>query len=253
MSKFYNPKKTRGIFNPSSEEPFKLSRSKIDLFLSCSRCFYLDRRLGIGRPPGFPFNLNTAVDTLLKKEFDIHRVKKTSHPFMEKYGIDAIPFQHEKIDEWRNNWKGVQYLHEPTNFLVTGAIDDVWINSKKELIVADYKATSKKSEVSLDADWQITYKRQAEIYQWLLRKNGFKVSNTAYFVYCNGITDKEAFDQKIEFSVKVIPYEGSSDWIDNTLKDIRNCLTGEEIPEMNKDCDYCLYRKELAKTENWSE
>ena len=253
MSKFYSPKKTRGIFNPESKEPFRISRSKIDLFLNCQRCFYLDRRLGIGRPPGFPFNLNTAVDTLLKNEFDIHRVEKTSHPFMKEYGIDAIPFQHEKMDEWRNNWKGVQYLHEPTNFLVTGAIDDVWINSKKELIVVDYKATSKKTEVSLDADWQIAYKRQVEIYQWLLRKNGFKVSNTSYFVYCNGITDDKAFDQKIEFSVKVIPYEGSTDWVDNVLKDILNCLTDKDIPEMNKDCDYCLYRKEMAKTESWAE
>ena len=251
MSKFYTPKKTRGIFNPNSKEPFKISRSKIDLFLSCPRCFYLDRRLGIGRPPGFPFNLNTAVDTLLKNEFDIHRTEKTSHPFMEKYGIDAIPFQHEKMDEWRNNWKGIQYLHEPTNFLVTGAIDDIWVNSKKELIVVDYKATSKKTEVSLDADWQIAYKRQVEIYQWLLRKNGFKVSNTSYFVYCNGIVDDKVFDQKIEFNVKVIPYEGSTDWINNTLEDIRNCLIEESIPEMDQECDYCLYRKELAKTENW--
>jgi len=251
MSQYYNPKKTRGLFDPNSKESFKISRSKIDLFLSCPRCFYLDRRLGIGRPPGFPFNLNTAVDTLLKKEFDIHRAEKTSHPFMEKYGVDAIPFQHEKMDEWRNNWKGVQYLYEPTNFLVTGAIDDIWINPKKELIVADYKATSKKSEVSLDADWQITYKRQVEIYQWLLRKNGFKVSNTAYFVYCNGITDKEAFDQKIEFNVKVLPYEGNSDWVDGVLENIHDCLMGENIPEMNQDCDYCRYRKELSKTESW--
>ena len=204
MSKYYNPKKTRGIFNPTSKEPFRVSRSKIDLFLSCPRCFYLDRLMGISRPPGFPFNLNTAVDTLLKKEFDIHRVGQTAHPFIKEYGIDAIPFQHEKIDEWRDNWKGVRYLHDPTNFLITGAIDDVWINSNKELIVVDYKATSKQKEVSLDADWQITYKRQVEIYQWLLRKNGFKVSNTAYFVYCNGRTDKESFDQKIEFRVKLI-------------------------------------------------
>jgi len=172
---------------------------------------------------------------------------------MEKCSIDAIPFQHEKIDEWRNNWKGVQYLYEPTNFLVTGAIDDVWINSKKELIVVDYKATSKQKEVSLDADWQITYKRQVEIYQWLLRKNGFKVSNTAYFVYCNGRTDKESFDQKIEFNVKLIPYEGNSDWVEGALKDIYNCLINENIPEMDKNCDYCRYRKELAKTESWTE
>ena len=251
MSKYYSPRKTRGIFVPGSKEPFKISRAKIDSFLNCPRCFYLDRRLGIGRPPGYPFNLNNAVDHLLKKEFDIHRVNKTVHPLMEKYGIDAIPFQHEDIEDWRNNWKGVQYLHEPTNFLVTGAIDDVWINPQKELIVADYKATSKQGKISLDADWQITYKRQVEIYQWLLRKNGFKVSNTSYFVYCNGLTDKEAFDQKIEFDVAVLPYRGDSGWVDGTLGDIHKLLVSDTIPDMNEDCDYCRYRRELSKEEQW--
>src|SRR3989338_3788923 len=62
--------RTRNIFNPKSKEPFKLSRSKIELFLQCPRCFYVDRRLGIGRVSGPPFTLNTATDTLLKKEFD---------------------------------------------------------------------------------------------------------------------------------------------------------------------------------------
>ena len=51
----------RGKYNPSEERYFKLSRSKVELFIDCKRCFYLDRRLGIGRPPGFPFNLNSAV------------------------------------------------------------------------------------------------------------------------------------------------------------------------------------------------
>ncbi len=250
MSKYYNSKRTSGLFRPKSKKPFKLSRSKIDLFLNCPKCFYLDRRLGIGRPPGYPFTLNSAVDNLLKNEFDIHRANGSAHPLMEEYGIDAIPFQHKKIDEWRNNWKGVRHLHEPTNFLITGAIDDVWINPDKELIVTDYKATSKKKEVTLDADWQIAYKRQVEIYQWLLRKNGFKVSDTTYFVYCNGKKDK-AFNKKIEFKVKVIPYEGDDSWIEGTLKDMKKCLMQNEIPEMGDDCDYCMYRKETSKVEEW--
>ena len=73
MPKYYNPKRTKNIYDPASKNPFKLSRSKIDLFLECPRCFYLHRRLGVGRPPGYPFTLNVAVDALLKKEFDIHR------------------------------------------------------------------------------------------------------------------------------------------------------------------------------------
>lgn len=249
MSQFYNPKRTRNLFDPKSKDPFKLSRSKIDLFLECPRCFYFDRRLGVSQPPGYPFNLNRAVDDLLKKEFDIHRAKKSRHPFMEEYGIDAVPFEHEKMNEWRDTRKGVQYLHQPTNLLITGAIDDIWINPERELIVVEYKATSKNEEVSLDADWQEGYKRQIEIYQWLLRQNGFNVSNTSYFVYCNGKTDSEAFDKKIEFDVKVIPYEGDDSWVEQAIVDAHKCLMSNFIPEMAKDCDFCAYRRELAKIE----
>lgn len=101
MSQYYkNPKRGRNIYDPTSDKPFKISRSKIDAFLECKRCFYIDRRIGIGRPPGYPFSLNVAVDTLLKKEFDVHRVKKSKHPLMTKYGVDAIPFEHGDWDEW---------------------------------------------------------------------------------------------------------------------------------------------------------
>ena len=61
MSQYYNSQRTKGLYTPNASEPFKLSRSKIDLFLSCPRCFYFDRKLGVGRPPGFPFALNSAV------------------------------------------------------------------------------------------------------------------------------------------------------------------------------------------------
>ena len=249
MSQYYNSKRTRNIFDPNDLVPFKLSRSKIDLFLQCPKCFYLDRRLGVARPPGFPFSLNSAVDKLLKKEFDIHRTKQTSHPLMNNYGVEAVPFEHKMMDEWRENFKGVQYLYEPTNFIVTGAVDDVWVNPKNELIVVDYKATSKDGEVSLDAEWQDGYKRQMEVYQWLLRKNGFEVSDTGYFVYCNGDSDKEAFDGKLEFDIKLIPYTGNDNWIENTLLNARECLESDEIPKSGVECDYCSYREAVKEQE----
>lgn len=242
MSEYYNPRRTRNIFDPASSEPFKISRSKLDLFLNCPRCFYLDRRLGVGRPPGFPFNLNSAVDALLKKEFDIHRAAGTAHPLMERYGIDAVPFSHEKMEEWRDSLRrGIQYLHEETGLLLTGGVDDVWVNPGGELMIVDYKATSKSGEVSLDADWQIGYKRQMEIYQWLFRKNGFAVSRTGYFVYCNGDADKDAFDGKLEFDVKVIPYVGDDGWIEGALFDAKECLMSPTIPQSAEACDYCRY------------
>jgi len=242
MSQYYNPQRTTGLYAPDAKEPFKLSRSKIDLFLECPRCFYYDRRLGVGRPPGYPFALNSAVDALLKQEFDVHRANGTKHPLIEKYGIDAIPIPHEDLDKWRHNFTGVQFLHKPTNLLIFGAIDDLWQNSKGEYIVVDYKATAKAEEITeLDKDWHEGYKRQMEVYQWLLRQNGYKVSDTGYFVYCNGIADAKAFDQKLEFRVNLIPYKGNDVWVEKTILDAHKCLNSDKIPPAGQDCDYCSY------------
>lgn len=250
MSQYYKGKRTRNIFDPASSEPFKLSRSKIDRFLECARCFYLDRRLGVDRPPGFPFNLNSAVDHLLKKEFDVHRVGQTAHPLMKAYGLDAVPFVHPDLEKWRDSLRaGVQYLHPETNLLLTGGVDDIWQDRNGELIVVDYKATSKDGEVSLDAEWQGGYKRQMEFYQYLLRKNGFKVSDTGYFVYVNGKRDVAAFDGKLEFDVKLIAYTGNTDWVELTVSRVKECLMSECLPEANPDCDYCLYRAQAGEME----
>lgn len=246
MSEYYTARRTRGLYNPASKEPFKLSRTKIDLFLECARCFYVDRKLGVSRPPGFPFALNSAVDHLLKKEFDIHRAASRAHPLMDTYGINAVPFAHKNMGKWRENFVGVQYLHTLTNFIVFGAVDDIWINPKKELHVVDYKATSKDTKVNLDADWQIGYKRQMEVYQWLLRKNEFTVSSTGYFVYANGLKDREAFDGKLEFDVTIIPYVGNDNWVEKALTDAHKTLMKDELPPQGEECDYCNYREAVA-------
>lgn len=245
MSDYYNARRTKGLFDPESGDSFKVSRSKIDLFLNCPLCFYLDRRLGVARPPGFPFNLNSAVDTLLKKEFDMHRKAKSSHPLMDAYGLkDVVPYQNDRMDEWRDALKrGITFLHKPTNLVIGGGVDDVWVNGKGELIIVDYKATSKEDKVSLEKEWQIGYKRQMEIYQWLFRQNGFKVSKTGYFVYCNGKTDRKSFDGKLEFDVDLLPYEGDDSWVPKTLENIKACLMQAKTPKPAAACDYCNYRK----------
>ncbi len=231
-----------GKYIPEKADLYKLSRSKVDFFLNCPRCFYMDRRLGIGRPAGFPFNLNSAVDNLLKNEFDYYRSLQKPHPYIERLDLNAVPFQHEKLDKWRHNFSGVIYQHEALKLHLFGAVDDIWINlDTEELIVVDYKATSKESEVNLDADWQIGYKRQMEFYQYLLRNNGFKVSDTGYFVYCNGIKHNDRFDDKLDFKISLLNYTGNGNWIEKTLSDLHKTLNNNSIPNHNEKCDYCNY------------
>ena len=234
--------RSRNIYTPNQKKPFKLSRSKVELYMSCQRCFYIDRRLGVGHPPGFPFNINSAVDELLKKEFDKFRIEKKPHPYMLETGKNLIPYQHQDLDDWRANFTGVQYTDESLNLTFTGAIDDVWYDlDSKELVVVDYKATSKNSQVTIDEDWQDGYKRQIDFYQWLLRKNGFKVANSAYFVYCNGDKSKPGFDNKVEFNVSILEYVGDDSWIADTIVELKSLLDQDSVPEKNIDCSYCEY------------
>lgn len=238
----------RGLYNKKTKAPYRVSRSKIELFTQCQRCFWLEAIKGIKRPDSPPFNINKAIDELFKKEFDRYRSDKAPHPIMIEYKVDAVPFAHDEMDQWRHNFTGVHTEYKPANLLVFGAVDDVWVNKQDELIVVDYKATAKSSEVSIDSDWQITYKRQMEVYQWLLRQNGFAVSNTGYFVYTNGRFDLEGFDDHLEFRTKLIPYTGDDSWIEQTLQAMKTCLDSEKMPAvgtaaMGGECNFCSYAK----------
>ena len=62
----------------------RLSRSKVDLFIECPLCFWLDQRSKVKRPSGPPFSLNVAVDHLLKNEFDASRGKDVPERSMTK-------------------------------------------------------------------------------------------------------------------------------------------------------------------------
>jgi hypothetical protein len=203
----------------------------------------MDRRLGVKRPSTPPFNLNSAVDRLLKSEFDIHRAKGQQHPLQKRYKIDATPANHELLEQWRINFTGVQYLDPKLNWIIYGAIDDLWQNSKGEYVVVDYKATAKTEAVTElgEAKWHDAYRRQIEFYQWLLRRNGLNVSNTAYWVYCTGDPTLPAFDQKIEFRVHLISYEGNDYWVEPTILKAYRCLKSGRIPASAKDCEYCKF------------
>ncbi len=77
MSQYYNPNRTKNLYDPirhgsgqeKSTELFRLSRSKINLFIRCPRCFYLDRELGVGQPPGYPFSLGFWASTFSMRVF----------------------------------------------------------------------------------------------------------------------------------------------------------------------------------------
>jgi len=248
FQKRYNPNRG-GDWNYGGKS-WKLSRSKIELYCECPRCFYLDNKLGTARPRGPAFTLNSAVDELFKREFDTYRSKQTPHPIMIAGGIDAIPFAHTSMNDWRENFVGITYLHPETNMTICGAVDDIWQMPDKTLIVVDYKSTSKETSITTlsDSSWEGSYRRQMGVYQWLLKQNGFKVSSTGYFVYANAkIGETAEFADTLTFETTLVPCEGDTAWIDDIITSIHATLESDKLPLSGPTCEYCTYREVSAK------
>ncbi len=245
-----NGVRTRNLFDPASSAPYKLSRSKLEMFVRCPRCFYLDRKLGIGQVSMPAFTLNNAVDLLLKKEFDRYRAREEPHPLMRTFGVEAVPMRHPQLDDWRNNRIGVQGLDGESNMLLYGAVDDLWLNVDGETHVVDYKATSIDGTVTLDGTWKESYKRQVEVYQWLLRHNNLLVSDTAFFVYVNADKAKADFGETLVFSTVILPHDGDASWVPEALHEARICLERQTLPPSDPACEWCMYRKAAGEVES---
>jgi hypothetical protein len=144
------PLRTRkgSIYTKGSNEKFKISRSKFSNFLDCKRCFYLERVKGL-KDPGMPgWSLNSAVDELLKKEFDKLRKQKKPHPYVVKNNLKFIPYEHEKMDHWRNALRGgISFLDKNTNIEIHGGVDDIWFDQDKEDLVVVSMTQSVKHRV----------------------------------------------------------------------------------------------------------
>src|SRR6185295_6478846 len=111
--------------------------------------FLVGRKIKNYKAKQSAFNINKAIDELFKKEFDNYRSQKKPHPLMVEFKVDAIPFQHDNLNKWRENFVGVTAVHEPTNLHIFGAVDDLWVDSASNVIVVDYKATAKTKEVDI--------------------------------------------------------------------------------------------------------
>jgi hypothetical protein len=243
------PLRTRkgSIYQKGTNEVFKISRSKFSNFIDCPRCFYLERVIGL-KDPGMPgWALNTAVDELLKKEFDHYRKIQKPHPLVTKNKLNFIPFQHEKIDYWRDALRGgIAFTDTDTNLEIHGGVDDIWLNpDNDELVVVDYKAQSKKEAVEtgsyLEDQYHQSYKIQMDIYVYILRQMKFKVSDTAYFLVCNGLKTPDKFDAILQFDLTLVPYKTNDSWVKNKIIDMKKTLESKDVPEINKFCEKCLY------------
>ena len=246
-------KRHRGSYDPSNDNPYELSRSRIENFVKCPACFYLQQVKGVKYPSIPGFNINEATDILLKRDFDKYRGKETTHPFLIKQGFShLVPYAHEDFELWTQSLHfgaegRMNFVHETTNLKIGGGLDDIWLNRNTgQLHIVDYKSTSVKSqdkEISLDDQWKDAYKRQMDLYVWIMRQKGFDIADEGYFLYCDAdrFTD-EAFlgDETaiMYFNMVILPYTTNTDWVEPVLLEVKNALDSEVCPPHNQECEY---------------
>ena len=219
----------------------RLSRSKVELYIECPRCFYSDVILKKKRPSTLPFTLNNAVDSLLKKEFDEFRQIGTPHPIQENTGF--ISAAHSNLDLWRDPFKGgISFFDETHKCTYYGAIDDIWINGNGEFAVVDYKATAKHKPVTTLPEWATSYVRQLSFYNYLFERNGYRMYKKGFLVYLTAITSHKRLDSHLKFEAKLIEVDLDMTWIEPMLDAINIILGQQHMPEKSNTCKYCQFR-----------
>ena len=226
------------LYIPKQNEQLKLSRSQVSMYRECPRCFYMKLRHGIGTPGSPPFLLNSAVDGLLKTEFEIYRANQSPHPLFEENKLNFVPWKSDK-----EKWRSVKYEDESRNMVLSGIIDDLWLDrDSNKVVLADYKATSTKKDINIF----ITYKWQMDFYYWLLKKVGMDVSSDSYFVYANADRYRERFDGMMHFNMLLKKYETDDSWVEQTLDKIRTTLDYDAVPSPYAECKNCNYTEQVA-------
>ena len=211
----------------------QLSPNSLNLFLECQHCFWLDKNMGIKRPPPYPYALNSAVDALLKEEFDTYREKKLPHPLLKENGIKAHLFGNQKLlNQWRNNLAGIRYFDEELEATLFGAVDDVLEFADGKIAPLDYKSTG-----STAANVYDRFQLQLDTYTFLMEKNGYKTPHKGYLAFY--IVDKSrGFIDRLPFRKEIVEIETNPADVYDIFKDAVTVLRSDKPPEHSSDCQF---------------
>ena len=218
---------------------FKLSPSSINLMLECPRCFWLTQHKIWKRPEGIFPSLPSGMDAILKKHFDSFMEKGELPPEIKEHGLAngyTLFNDKKQLDIWRSNFKGIQYRDKTSGILLMGAVDNL-LTKKGKLIVLDYKTRG----YPLKEDTHEHYQAQMDIYNFLLRQNGYDTEDYTYLLF---YYPKEVLENgNVVFETKLIKMKTDAKKGGEYFQDAIKLLEGDCPPaskdEKGKVCEWC--------------
>ena len=218
----------------------QLSPNSLNLFLECPHCFWLDKNLGVKRPPPYPYALNSAVDELLREEFDAYRKREIPHPLLRENNIKARLFPNQKLlNQWRNNFAGIRFFDPDLQATLFGAVDDVLEFDDGKIAPLDYKSTGSSAANVYDR-----FQLQLDTYTFLMDKNGFGTPRKGYLAFY--IVDKsKGFIDRLPFRKELVEVETSPADISLIFKDAVLALRSAAPPSHGSDCQFGKWLKKV--------
>lgn len=209
---------------------YKLSPSKLNLYLECPLCFWLNEK-GIHRPSGpFP-SLPGGIDRKLKEYFDKYRKKGILPPELKGKVEGRLYDNIEKMDTWRNARKGISWTDEDGNVLF-GAIDECLFDGEN-FIVVDFKTYGGSK---IEDDKIEFYQNQLDCYALLFEKNKLKHPGYSYLIFFMPKEVKE--NGEINFNIEVKKVKVDSKRALKTFKEAINLINSER-PKNDRECKFC--------------
>ena len=210
---------------------FKLSPSSIGLMQECARCFWLEKHGVWKRPEGITASLMNGMDKILKVHFDKFRDSGKLPPelcYHEQCENLKLFGDQELLRKWRNNLQGIRWTDSDGNVLF-GAVDNILMREDK-LIVLDFKTRG----FALKEDTSAHYQHQLDIYNLLLRKNGYKTEDYGFLLFY--IPEKVLETGEFVFESKLVKMEANPAHAEKLFREAIGLLNGE-CPK--KGCDWC--------------
>jgi len=220
--------------------PYKLSPSTLELMEQCPRCFWLQFRKDIKRPRGIFPSLPSGMDRVLKVHFDSFMGKGKLPPELCNDECKNLKLfdNKELLKEWRNNLKGIQWKDSNGNIL-KGAVDNL-LQKGDKLIVLDFKTRGYPCKEDT-ADY---YQCQLDVYNFLLRQNGYKTEDYAYLLF---YVPKEVDSKgKVVFDNDLIKMEVDVNNAEKIWKKALKLLE-DDMPKPSENCEYCKRDSELLE------
>lgn len=167
----------------------RLSKSQLDKFVDCPRCFWLGQRHKLKQPDMISSKVWKGVERVTIAHYDAHRQAKTQPENLHaRVPAGAIPLQRdaEGMKALRYWGKGLPFKVD--NILVTTALDDMleWADGDtRRFAVIDYKSKSKLTD---EEQTSSMYQNQADVFDLAANVNGYPTDGIVYFDYWSPVS-----------------------------------------------------------------